>query len=417
MGCYGGLVCCLFAIAANALYTTVRKRGTTRQLTGAIIACGLSALLLIPALVWFSMRINTQHPLPSSGEVGIALAYVALWGWVLPLGVTAAYCLFTLPRSSTTAMRLPRLQKTPGKTTSLLAPPHSQPGVTPPFAFEDEAPWGWLEYKSGNFQGQRLALKRTIAVLGRDENCDIWLDDEMASRHHAELSWATEQAYLTDCGSLNGTTRNGRKVRGTIMISMNDVIEIGTHSFIFIQAEPRTSQQEDDDPLAHHTWRSAQDLMTLSAKQETLTLDYATPRITVPNNGGVLTFQDGELAGRTIALSQPVILVGRDVDCEITIADAAISRHHAQFLCQSDGDYVQDLSSRNGTTVNGETLSGPRRLQAGDTVCIGQLTLKYALKPAGAHTPLPPTSFPQTKPNRLSGPVPLRLPSKQKEQQ
>src|SRR6266480_6283868 len=85
-GCYSGLACCMFAIAVNALYTTLRKRGTTRQLAGAIVTCVISALLLLPAIIWYETRFSSTQVTISVVEVTLALAFVALCGWVLPLG-------------------------------------------------------------------------------------------------------------------------------------------------------------------------------------------------------------------------------------------------------------------------------------------------------------------------------------------
>ena len=117
-------------------------------------------------------------------------------------------------------------------------------------------PWGWLEYYSGSFHGQRLALKRAIITIGRDEECDIWIDDDMASRHHAELAWDNGRTYLTDCESLNGVLLNKRPVRGTIPIESNDLLQIGRHHFVFFLAEQKDILTTQDDPLSRHTWRS-----------------------------------------------------------------------------------------------------------------------------------------------------------------
>ena len=102
----------MFAIAVNALYTSLRKRGTTRQLASAIVTCVISALLLLPVLIWFNIRFNVVQAAIPVAEVEVALIYVALCGWLLPLGVTTTYCLFTLPRSSTTSVHIPRQNRT-----------------------------------------------------------------------------------------------------------------------------------------------------------------------------------------------------------------------------------------------------------------------------------------------------------------
>ncbi len=416
----------MLAIAVNALFTNLRRRGTTRQLAGVILVCVISALLLLPALLWYNLRF-TAGPL-AGAEIELALVYVALCSWVIPLGVTITYCLFTAPRNTNTAMHipLPRPDAEPQ-----LDPPRYRAGVAAPFVFNEETPWGWLEYHSGNFHGQRLALKRMVATLGRDEDCDIWIDDEMASRHHAELAYDKGRTYLTDCGSLNGVLLNGRRTHGTVLLATNDVIQVGEQSFCFILANEQAALLELSDPLARHKWRSSQDVLTGSSRvipilarpemspvlahsDETAELDYKTRRPALTSQGGALHIRDGEMAGQHFALKHAVVSVGRDADCTIVINDASISRKHVQFLRQLDGDYVQDLGSRNGTQVNDELLHNPKLLQTGDVVVIGNIHLEYTSAPDMLPVPVNHIVTPHTPPSGLfSSPTPLKLPSRQ----
>jgi hypothetical protein len=258
-GWYGGLTCCTFAITTNAFYSTLRGRGRSRQLARVIVTCTISALLLFPAMIWFNSRFISQQGALSVFEISGMLVYIALCGWVVPLSVTGFYCFLVLPRSSTAI--IPKFTRTPSSTTTY-QPPRYQPGVEIPFVFGEDIPWGWLEYSSGSFHGQRLALKRAIVTIGRDENCDIWIDDEMASRHHAELAWDSGHVYLTDCDSLNGVLLNKRPVRGTALLASNDILQVGTHCFVFVLAQRQDFPVPQDDPLNRHTWRYAQDFQT-----------------------------------------------------------------------------------------------------------------------------------------------------------
>ncbi len=462
----------MVAIALNALYTTLRKRGTTRQLAGAIVTCVISALLLLPAIIWYNVRFSTVQAATSVVEVTLALVYVALWGWVLPLAVTTGYCLFAQPRDSNTSVRIPRSHRkgtTRGNAVMGKASlPRRRPGVPAPFVFGEDVPWGWLEHRAGRFQGQRLALNRAVVSIGREEDNDIWLDDETSSRYHAELAWDAEQAYITDCDSLNGVLLNARRIRGTLVIKSGDLLEIGAHRFLFEMAEHPTPQIEQDDPLLYHRRRSpvtfdgvdsdmpdqftrtpsstfptkplepkdafgfdslkvsgAAHQLPLSTPgeievapgafdewEETGKLDPVTPS-QPDRSGGLCVICNGELAGRSFLLDRPVITVGRASESDIIIYDISISRRHAQFLRQANGDYVQDLASRNGTKVNDERLTAPRLLRQGDIICLGTIRLEYTLIPEAQTTAMPPLSPPPLA-RPMSGPVPLRLPSKQK---
>lgn len=76
-----------------------------------------------------------------------------------------------------------------------------------------------------------------------------------------------------------------------------------------------------------------------------------------------------------IQLDKPEITVGRHPDNVIQINDEAISGKHAVIKVQKsqyiDGAFdifIVDLGSKNGTFVNGEAVSGQRRLQNNDVL-------------------------------------------------
>ena len=69
----------MVAITVNVLYTSWRKRGTTRQLATAIICCVAAALLLLPAIFWLNVRFGALQAGISSLEIMLMLFYVSLW--------------------------------------------------------------------------------------------------------------------------------------------------------------------------------------------------------------------------------------------------------------------------------------------------------------------------------------------------
>jgi len=440
----------MFAIAVNTLYTTLRRRGTTRQLAGAIVTCVISALLLLLALAWYDVRFSIEQAVISVAEVEVVLVYVALFGWFLPLSVTVSYCLFALPRTSTTSVHIPhakRTRTTRANALTALNPPRHQPGVVAPFVFGEDIPWGWLVYRGGRFQGQRLELKRTVVTIGREENNDIWLDDDMASRNHAELAWDGERAYITDCDSLNGVMLNGRRIRGCALINPGELLEIGGHRFLFEKAEQTGTAYEQDDPLLRHVWHSSASMstdsenlsMTRPPEEGTYVehgkgdtpLPPSTPGDTDSTNSvesqvtaqislvssspravdlsGVFMIRDGERAGESFVLDRPVLTIGRGSESDIVINDTSISPRHVEILSRSNGIYVQDLASRNGTRVNDEPLHELHLLEPGDIIYVGSIRLEYTLVEPQRTTPLPLSITP---PPFVSGPLPLRLPSK-----
>ena len=74
---------------------------------------------------------------------------------------------------------------------------------------------------------------RTIALessctIGRTPDNDLVIDDPLVSRHHALISLlSSQQYYVTDLGSANGTFLNGRPVVLPALIKSGDELRIG----------------------------------------------------------------------------------------------------------------------------------------------------------------------------------------------
>lgn len=73
------------------------------------------------------------------------------------------------------------------------------------------------------------------------------------------------------------------------------------------------------------------------------------------------------------------VTVGRDPSCGVSIADGSISTTHAKIRQDGEGFVIEDLSSRNGTFVNGERLTQPRLLADQDVVRLGKVVLTFHL--------------------------------------
>lgn len=73
-----------------------------------------------------------------------------------------------------------------------------------------------------------------------------------------------------------------------------------------------------------------------------------------------------------MVLPEGVHEVGRSSDCWLTLEDEISSRVHARFHVDGSSCEIEDLSSRNGTFVNGDRIVGRRRLVDGDRIRIGR---------------------------------------------
>lgn len=84
--------------------------------------------------------------------------------------------------------------------------------------------------------GQRIVLAGSPVVLGRQADCDLVLQDDQASRRHAQVEPGPDGFMLVDLGSTNGTLLNGRPVDGPAPLAPGDRILVGDTVVRFIGA-------------------------------------------------------------------------------------------------------------------------------------------------------------------------------------
>jgi hypothetical protein len=87
-----------------------------------------------------------------------------------------------------------------------------------------------------------------------------------------------------------------------------------------------------------------------------------------------LVVTGGPLAGRRFELEGELV-VGRE-DAAITLDDPEVSRRHAIVRVREVGVEIEDLSSLNGTFVNGRRIASSTVLSAGDTVKVGMTSFE-----------------------------------------
>lgn len=113
-----------------------------------------------------------------------------------------------------------------------------------------------------------------------------------------------------------------------------------------------------------------------------------------------LVMQTGPNPGKVFALSKNQIVMGRDIECDISINDVEVSRNHTRLILGSDTYSVEDMGSTNGTYVNEEKISGQQTLNGNDVVRMGDnVTMVFeiidgdplATKLADSESASPPT--------------------------
>ena len=77
----------------------------------------------------------------------------------------------------------------------------------------------------------RLTLPEGEHVFGRDDACEIVIENDSVSRRHARLTVGESGVFLQDLGSANGTFVNGDRANGRIQLASGQQIQLGTVVF------------------------------------------------------------------------------------------------------------------------------------------------------------------------------------------
>ncbi|WP_416234341.1 FHA domain-containing protein [Lentzea sp. NEAU-D7] len=95
----------------------------------------------------------------------------------------------------------------------------------------------------------------------------------------------------------------------------------------------------------------------------------ATPSLTVEGRDPV-----------TVALTEPVVVIGRDRGCGVVLDDITVSRRHAELRREGNAVVLTDLGSLNGTYLN-RTPVDSAVLHDGDTIWIGDHRMTFRSPP------------------------------------
>lgn len=95
----------------------------------------------------------------------------------------------------------------------------------------------------------------------------------------------------------------------------------------------------------------------------------------------------GPDAGETILLKGPTSTMGRQSSNDVVVAEAGVSRQHAQIVEVDGAYYLRDLSTTNGTFVNGERIEEKDHpLSDGDSIRLAASKVQYIFQSPSANT-------------------------------
>ncbi|MDM8520908.1 FHA domain-containing protein [Anaerolineales bacterium HSG6] len=102
----------------------------------------------------------------------------------------------------------------------------------------------------------------------------------------------------------------------------------------------------------------------------------------------MLIIQEGQSPKTQWPLHKKSTIIGREPECDVPIIERQISRQHAEIALTMEGYTIRDLGSKNGTFLNGESVSGdPMLLRNGDEVGVA-LSAKLTFVEDNATAPI-----------------------------
>lgn len=82
---------------------------------------------------------------------------------------------------------------------------------------------------------KRINLSKMETTIGRDPECDMFIDNIGVSRHHSKIMYQGGRFVLRDNGSSNGTFLNGKQI-DECEIHDGDEVQLGKYKVVFSTA-------------------------------------------------------------------------------------------------------------------------------------------------------------------------------------
>ncbi|MCK6480353.1 MAG: FHA domain-containing protein [Planctomycetes bacterium] len=194
-------------------------------------------------------------------------------------------------------------------------------------------PWLVVGFPGG--VSREETLYADVMRIGRGAENEIQVDFPTVSGRHATLELKGGRYSITDAGSTNGTTVNGRALEGAHELADGDIVRMGDPSGNSVSLTYREEGAEVRDALS-------------------------------------------TIAIRRLAVEgKDSFVLGRDPACDVHLEGSLVSWRHAKVERAEGGHVVTDLGSTNGTFVNGQQVKGRRLLKPGDVIRIGPTKFVY----------------------------------------
>jgi hypothetical protein len=156
-----------------------------------------------------------------------------------------------------------------------------------------------LRFISGKYQGGEFPIvPEKQIVVGRSSDLDMVLVEDMVSRKHAKIAMQSDQIWIEDLGSTNGTFVNGEKIKRA-RLKEGDRVLIGTSILKLIASD---GQSDNPDPRVQlesvAAARRTSQARTMSGSIEEVPLPDLLQLFGTSKKSGVLVIRTDDDVGR-----------------------------------------------------------------------------------------------------------------------
>lgn len=226
-----------------------------------------------------------------------------------------------------------------------------------------------------NGEHPQALLSPGVNRIGSAADAQVVLSGPDIAPMHCELQLQGGVATLSVPDPANAVSVNGRAVNGTLAVRPGDLIGFG-------QVQARVVAVE----------RASATVQRAAAVDDS---GATKVRMAIPRF--VLRGVSGAAFDKTYPVPGPVV-IGRQQDCEISVASEEISRRHALVKPNADGLMVEDLGSANGTFINGKRVQ-TGLMRPGEELRLD--TIRFLLVAPGME--MPSTQRPAVTPAEAGG--------------
>jgi pSer/pThr/pTyr-binding forkhead associated (FHA) protein len=203
-----------------------------------------------------------------------------------------------------------------------------------------------------------VELKDGDVFVGSGADCQVMLAAPGIGMRHCVLRTRGDSTIVKPGDAQSVTVLNGKQITGETALKPGDLLlfsKIGCRVVAIEKAASTPVRKPIAPPSGDDDGRTR--------------VRMALPKF-------MLRGVSGPTFGKTYAVVGSMT-IGRNHDCDISIATDEISRHHAKLQVTPIGVMVEDLGSANGTFVNNQRVHGSAMMKSNDELRLD--TIRFLL--------------------------------------